>query len=182
MAVIELRGIDRPVGLFGLVRKMMRVLGPIASSHPLQRKEEVRHRRDVDDPRAEGVGARGVHVERGLDDDRLEGIVGRRPAQAHQRCQHDPVVQPIGEHDVVDADVEEARGRGDDRVVVGVDGGVLARQLAEHASDAGRAAGGVLVEVEAEAAVLRLAGARTGGSSRSALRGQTRLPVGWLPV
>ena len=134
----------------------MRVLGPIACGHPLQREEEVLHRRDVDDPPAERVGARRIHVERGLDDDRLEGIVGRRAAQAHQRRQHDPVVQPIGEDDVVDADVEVARRGADDGVVVGVDGGVLPRQLAQHAGDVGRAAGGVLVEVEAEVAVLSL--------------------------
>ena len=156
MAVIELRGIDRPVGLFGLVRKMMRVFGPIASVTRCSGKKKscTGGTSMIRAPRASAHAAYMSNA--GWTTIASKGSSAGAPRRLTSDASMIPSSSPLVSTTLSTPMSKKRAVAADDRVVVGVDGGVLSRQLAEHASDVGRAAGGVLVEVEAEVAVLRL--------------------------
>ena len=115
-------GSSRPVGLFGLVRKMMRVRGVIAAVTRSQRKDEVRPGGTSTIRPPSGVGARRVHVERRLR--RRSPRTGRRPARRAALTSDASMIpssRPLVRTHVVGARRRSRRAAAHDRVVVGID-------------------------------------------------------------
>ena len=143
-------GIESPVGLLGLVRKISRVSGVTAAITSSRRKSEIGARRHFDDACADAVGRRRVHVESGHDDDRLRALAAAI-AQRRNRQRQDALVEPVRQHELVLGDADPRRRQPDRRVIVRVEGDVLSRYAANRREHLRRAAGGVLVEMQPQA-------------------------------
>ena len=116
--------------------------------HRLQRKRQIRLGSDADEPCTSRIGARGVHVEGRLGNDRLDGALCTSAPKRAQRNGEDALVETVRQHRLLGGDAETRGARGSRRVVVGIEGGLLASDRLQRREHARRTASGVLVEVQ----------------------------------
>ena len=191
---IASRGMSCPVGLFGLVRKMIRVRSLMALAHV--RRAEMRS------PGLGGIGhdapsgglhEDGVHLERRRGNDRFRNPVrALHCAERADRKREQALIQSVREHKLCFADAKVrgafAREHGVVRVVRDIFGG----DLSDRVDDGLRAAACVLVEVQPQRALrdrpdgrtsyrhpstAAAPGARADGAPRSSGRVPRALPA-----
>ena len=149
------RSTRTPVGLFGLVMNTTRVRRRDRVEHLVHLEHEVGTRGHLDEDGADRPREDPVHVERGQRNDHLgtraaPGLDGR-PHRRDRRGE-DALVEAVGQQQPVVVHAEVGRRLPHDLVVLRVEGDVLAVQVLDGLEHPRRTAGGVLVEVQPQAA------------------------------